>query len=90
MATREQSAGRKKLRGREGTLIRRKNIDIDQIKLDRAVKLLGARSETEAIDQALEMLFFREALLASVDKIAGKGGVENYFEGGYADELKGE
>lgn len=87
MATREQSAGRKKLRAREGTLMRRKNINIDQIKLDRAVKLLGASSETEAIDQALEMLFFREALLASVDEIAGKGGIEDVYEGGYADEL---
>ncbi|HEX8453511.1 MAG TPA: hypothetical protein VF647_15525 [Longimicrobium sp.] len=87
MATREQSAGRKKLRASEGTLIRRKSIKIDQNKLDRAVELLGASSETEAIDQALEMLFFRKALLASVDQIAGKGGMEDVYEGGYADEL---
>ncbi|HEX8210586.1 MAG TPA: hypothetical protein VF584_10455 [Longimicrobium sp.] len=80
---------RKKLRS-EGTRIRGKNLNTDQVKLDRAVELLGASSETEAVDQALNMFAFREALLASVDKIAGKGGVENYFEGGYADELKGD
>lgn len=60
--------------------IRRKNLNIDQDKLDRVVELLGARSETDAIDQALEMLLFREELLAGVDAIAGTGGVENFFD----------
>lgn len=60
--------------------IRRKNLNVDQDKLDRVVELLGARSETDAIDQALEMLLFREELLAGVDAIAGTGGVENFFD----------
>ena len=60
--------------------IRRKNLNIDQGKLDRAVEILGARSETDAIDQALDLLVFREELLAGIDRIAGKGGVENYFD----------
>jgi hypothetical protein len=80
---------KKKLRG-EGTRIRRRNLNIDQVKLDRAVEVLGANSETEAVDEALDMFAFREALLASVQKVAGKGGIENFFEGGYADELKSD
>ena len=44
------------------------------------MELLGARSETDAIDQALEMLLFREELLAGVDRIAGTGKVENFFD----------
>jgi hypothetical protein len=61
--------------------IRRKNLNIDQDKLDRAVEILGARSETDAIDQALDLLIFREELSAGIDRIAGKGGIENYFDG---------
>lgn len=60
--------------------IRRKNLNIDQDKLDRVVELLGVSTETEAVDQALEMLLFREELIAGVDRIAGTGGVENYFD----------
>ncbi len=60
--------------------VRRKNVNIDQAKLDRVVTLLGARSETEAIDQALDLLLFREELLEGVSRISGTGGVENYFD----------
>jgi hypothetical protein len=60
--------------------IRRKNLNIDQIKLDRAIEILDARSETDAIAQALDLLVFREELLAGIDRIAGKGGIENYFD----------
>jgi Arc/MetJ family transcription regulator len=60
--------------------IRRKNVNVDQDKLDRVVELLGASSETEAIDRALDMLLFREELVAGIDRIAGTGGVENFFD----------
>ncbi|MGQ0815372.1 MAG: hypothetical protein ACT4O1_13090 [Gemmatimonadota bacterium] len=60
--------------------IRRKNVNIDQAKLDRVRALLGVRSETEAVDQALAMLLLREDLLDGVEKIAGTGGVVNVFE----------
>lgn len=60
--------------------VRRKNVNIDQAKLDRVRELLGAQSETEAIDQALSMLLLREELIEGIDRIAGTGGVENVFE----------
>lgn len=63
--------------------IRRKNLNIDQAKLDRVRELLGARTETEAVDEALSLLLLREELVRGVERIAGTGGVENVFE---ADE----
>jgi hypothetical protein len=66
--------------GRESD-VRRKNLNIDQVKLDRARELLGVRTETEAVDRALSFLLLREELLAGVRRIAGSGGVENVFEG---------
>lgn len=61
--------------------IRRKNLNIDQAKLDRARMLLGADTETETVDQALSALLLREELIAGVREVAGTGGVENVFEG---------
>jgi hypothetical protein len=60
--------------------IRRKNVNIDQAKLDRVRELLGSSSETEAIDQALSMMLFREELIAGIAEIGGTGGVESAFE----------
>ena len=59
--------------------IRRKNVNIDQAKLDRVRELLGASTETETIDEALSALLVREELIAGVRAIAGRGGVENVF-----------
>ena len=71
-----------KVRGRKSTAnVRRKNLNIDQAKLDRVRELLGAGTETEAVDQALSALLLREELIAGVRRVAGSGGVENVFEG---------
>ena len=60
-------------------VVRRKNVNVDQAKLDRAVEILGARSETDAIDQALSLLIFRDELLEGIKRIGGTGGVEDVF-----------
>jgi hypothetical protein len=87
MATREQPAGRKAPRQDEGR-IRRKNLNIDQNKLDRVVEFLGADSETDAIDQMLDETLLRKELLASLDGIPREeGGLEDAFPGGYAEEI---
>ena len=44
------------------------------------VELLGVRTETEAVDRALDLLRFSEELVAGVERIAGTGGVENFFD----------
>ena len=63
-----------------GTSIRRKNLKIDQEKLDRAVSILGARSEADAVDQALDLVLSRDDMIEGIGRLAGTGGVENYFD----------
>lgn len=60
--------------------IRRKNVNIDQVKLDRVRELLDAPSETDAIDQALSLLLLREELIEGVERIAGTKGIDEAFE----------
>jgi hypothetical protein len=59
---------------------RRKSLRIDQEKLDRAVAVLGARSAAEAIDRALDLVLFGDDVLRGIERLAGTGGVENYFD----------
>jgi hypothetical protein len=59
--------------------VRRKNYYLDQKKITRAKEILGAKTETEAVDAALDLVAFREEILKSLEKVAGKGGVEKVF-----------
>jgi Arc/MetJ family transcription regulator len=55
---------------------RRKNILIDQVKLD-AVKLaLGLSTETAAVDAALDLVVFRGEVADGLRKLAALGGLE--------------
>jgi hypothetical protein len=49
----------------------RKNFRLNQAKLDRARRVLGARSETETIEQALDLVAFRHEVLEGVRRLAG-------------------
>jgi hypothetical protein len=60
--------------------IRRKNVNIDQEKLDRVIEILGSKSETEAIDQALDAVLLGEELNAGIDRLAAAGDITNYFD----------
>ena len=59
--------------------LKRKNYYLDERKIKRAKTILGARTETQAIDAALDMVVFRKQILESLEKVAGKGGVEKIF-----------
>ena len=61
--------------------LRRKNLNIDQKKLNQVRSLLGARTETEAVDQALDLVLLRQEVVRGIRRIAGSGGVENVFDG---------
>jgi hypothetical protein len=56
--------------------LRRKSFYLDQKKILRVKRILGAKTETEAIDSALDLVVFREEILKSLEKVAGEGGVE--------------
>jgi hypothetical protein len=51
---------------------KRKNHYLYQSKLDMARKILGARTETEALDGALDMLIYGEALSKGTEAMAGE------------------
>jgi hypothetical protein len=51
----------------------------DEAKIRKVRTILGAKTETEAIDTALNMVVFKKEILKSLEKVAGKGGVEKIF-----------
>jgi phenylalanyl-tRNA synthetase beta subunit len=49
----------------------RKNLRLTQTKLDRARRLLGTETETETVEQALDLVAFREEVISGVRRLAG-------------------
>jgi len=68
----------KRSRGRAGWV--RKNVAMDQGKLDAARRALGVKTETEAIDQALDFVAFHEELARGIAAVRRSGGVDDIFE----------
>jgi hypothetical protein len=54
---------------------------MDQRKLDVARRALGVDTETEAIDQALDFIVFREELAKGFAAVRRSGGIEEVVEG---------
>jgi hypothetical protein len=50
----------------------RKNVFLDPQALKRAQKILGKRSESEAIREALNLVAFRQQVIRGFDRVAGK------------------
>ena len=69
---------------RRKTSMRRKNLILDQAKIDRARKVLGASTETEAITRALDavndLAQFQAELDRGFDNLIGRGGFGNAFD----------
>jgi hypothetical protein len=53
--------------------LKRKNMVIDQNKLDFAKEHFGVATETEAVDKALDMIAFRSEVLSGLDALAASG-----------------
>ena len=58
----------------------RKNVVMDQRKLDVARRALGVDTETEAIDQALDFVAFRQELAKGFSALRRSGGVDDVLE----------
>jgi hypothetical protein len=58
----------------------RKNVAMDQRKLDVARRALGVATETEAIDQALDLVAFRQELASGFAAVRRSGGIDAVFE----------
>jgi hypothetical protein len=65
-----------------GESLTRKNFRLHQSKIDEAKRLLGASTETETIEQALDLVVFGERLLAGVDRMRGTNLVDVFAEEG--------
>jgi hypothetical protein len=57
----------------------RKNLHIDQRKLDVARKALGAKTETETVDAALDAIAFRKELSDGIRRVRAAGGVKDIY-----------
>ncbi len=68
---------------RAGSTLRRKNLILDQAKIDRAKHILRAATETETIHRALEavhdLALFRAEVHAGLAAMLGRGGFTDYF-----------
>ena len=60
---------------RRAPLPKRKNMVIDQQKLDAARRALGLETETATVDAALDLVVFRTELFAGLDRVVATGGV---------------
>lgn len=57
----------------------RKSMRLSQAKLDRARRILGTKTETETVDQALDLVAFRHEVVAGVRRMAGSRSFRNDF-----------
>jgi hypothetical protein len=55
------------------SMVRRKNYRIDVAKLERTRKILGARTETETIHRALDLVADEAALVEALRRFVEKG-----------------
>jgi hypothetical protein len=51
----------------------RKNLRLSQTKIDRAKRILGTKTETETIEQALDLVAFRDEVVSGLENLAGSG-----------------
>ncbi len=59
--------------------VRHKHVRIDQRKLDRARKVLAARTETEALDRALSLVVSEAGIDAALRQGAARGKLKKLF-----------
>jgi Arc/MetJ family transcription regulator len=58
----------------------RKNIHIDQRKLDSVRKILGVTTETEAVDAALDAIALRKELSSGIRRARAAGGLIDIYK----------
>jgi hypothetical protein len=61
------------------TALRHKHVQLDQRKLDRARRVLGARTETEALDRALDLVVMEADIDRALRAARGKGKLRRVF-----------
>ena len=59
--------------------VRHKHVRIDQTKLNKARRVLGAATDTEALDRALTLVVSEAEVNAALGRAAGKGALKKLF-----------
>lgn len=57
-------------------MTKHKHLKLDQRKIDRAKKLLGARTEQEAIERALDIVLAEGVIVKALRQVRAVGGFE--------------
>jgi Arc/MetJ family transcription regulator len=60
----------------------RKNMRLRQDLIDRAKRILGTSTETETVEQALELVAFRKEVSEGIRKIGGSGSRRDLYAEG--------
>lgn len=60
-------------------MTRHKHLKLDQSKIDRARRLLGAKTEQETIERALDLVLSEELILRAHKRVKGVGGFKDFF-----------
>lgn len=60
-------------------MTKHKHLKLDQSKIDRAKKLLGAKTEQETIERALDLVLGEEAILKVHRRVKGVGGFDPVY-----------
>ncbi len=55
--------------------IKRKNYYLDEARIKKAQKIFRAKTETEAIHRALDLVLFQQEIIKSLDKVKATGHV---------------
>ena len=66
----------------EDTKVVRKNMRLRQDLIDRARRVLGTRTETETVEQALELVTFRKEVAEGIRRIAVSGSLQDIYSEG--------
>ncbi len=61
------------------TTVKWKNYYLDEVKIKKVQKILSTKTETEALNKAMDIVVFRTELLESLKKVSGKGGVQKVY-----------
>jgi hypothetical protein len=64
---------------RMATVLRHKHVQLDQRKLERARRALGARTETETLDRALDLVVAEAEIDRVLRALGGKGKLRRVF-----------
>ncbi|HEY9428418.1 MAG TPA: hypothetical protein VIR34_14785 [Gemmatimonadaceae bacterium] len=60
----------------------RKNLRLTQAKINRAQRILGTATETETIEEALDLVAFRQEVLEGVRRVAGARAMRDVLRDG--------